>query len=207
MNNNKKNSTIIYISVFVLILIIFTFINSQISKKQGVPASKNDSISSGANVVGGHLPIAYINVDSLLLHYLFAKNANEELMKEQENSRATLNVRMKKLQSDAADFQRKLDNNGFLSRDRAEEEGKRLQQQDQDLQDLSSKLQDQFYAKQQKLNEQLRDTINIFLQEFNKDRKYEMIISNTANDNILWADPTYDITNEVIDALNHRMKK
>jgi Skp family chaperone for outer membrane proteins len=34
-----------------------------------------------------------------------------------------------------------------------------------------------------------------------------MIISNTANDNILWADPTYDITNEVVAALNKRMKK
>lgn len=203
---NKNNNTIFTFSVLTLIFMVFTFPNCQNTKNQS-NTNNSHATADSSSVNEKRLPVAYINVDSLLLHYLFAKDANEELMKEQENSRATLNSRMRKLQSDAAEFQRKLDNNAFSSRERAEEEGKRLQKQDQELQDLSTKLQDQFFAKQQKLNEQLRDTINIFLKEFNKDRKYEMIISNTANDNILWADPAYDITNEIIDALNTRMKK
>ncbi|MCL2597927.1 MAG: OmpH family outer membrane protein [Paludibacter sp.] len=203
----NKNSTIFKISI--LIFSVFALVNCRNTgnNSQSYSQNNNEEKPDSGYMRGKHLPIAYINIDSLLLHYSFAKDANEELMKEQENSRATLNARMKKLQSDAAEFQRKLDNNAFLSRDRAEEEGKRLQQQDQDLQNLSSKLQDQFYAKQQKLNEQLRDTINIFLKEFNKGHKYEMIISNTANDNILWAAPSYDITKDVIDALNNRMNK
>jgi len=198
-----KNNRIFTISV--LIFTFFAITNCQNSNKNSTK-NQNTATDSAESVVK-RLPIAYINVDSLLTHYLFAKDANEELMKEQENSRSTLNSRMRQLQQDAAEFQRKLDNNAFLSRERAEEEGARLQSKDRELQELSSKLQDQFFAKQQKLNEQLRDTINAFLKEFNKNKKYEMIISNTANDNILWADPTYDITNEVINALNERMKK
>jgi outer membrane protein len=199
---NKNNSIF---TIVILVFAAFTFANCQNNKDS--ENNYNVTTTDSTGKVTNRLPIAYINVDSLLLHYQFAKNANEELMKAQESSRATLNSRMRKLQEDANEFQRKLNNNAFLSRDRAEEEGARLQKQDQELQDLSAKLQEQFLTKQQKLSEQLRDTINVFLKEFNKDKRYEMIISNTANDNILWADPTYDITNEVIDALNKRMKK
>ncbi|MCL1868456.1 MAG: OmpH family outer membrane protein [Paludibacter sp.] len=199
---NKNNS------IFTIAVVVFAaFVCANCQNNNQNSAKNNAFATDSTGTVTARLPIAYINVDSLLLHYQFAKDANEELMKAQESSRATLNSRMRKLQEDAAEFQRKLNNNAFLSRDRAEEEGARLQKQDQELQDLSAKLQDQFITKQQKLSEQLRDTINVFLKAFNKDKKYEMIISNTANDNILWADPKYDITSEVIEALNKRMKK
>lgn len=51
---------------------------------------------------------------------------------------------------------------------------------------------------QQKLNLQLADTIKVNLVEFNKNKNYEIIFSNTASDNILYADEKYDITQEVI---------
>jgi len=57
------------------------------------------------------------------------------------------------------------------------------------------------------MNEQLRDSIYKFLQSYNKDKKYQMIISNTMNDNIMVADPAYNITNEVVDILNKKYKK
>jgi len=60
---------------------------------------------------------------------------------------------------------------------------------------------------QQKMNEQLRDSIYKFLRSYNKDKKYQMIISNTMNDNIMIADPIYNITNDVVNALNSKYKK
>jgi outer membrane protein len=42
------------------------------------------------------------------------------------------------------------------------------------------------------------------MKSFNKDHKYEMIISNTSSDNILYADKSYDITAEVTKLLNER---
>ena len=54
------------------------------------------------------------------------------------------------------------------------------------------------------MSEQLRDTINSFMKDFNKDHKYELIISNTSSDNILYANKSYDITAEVTKLLNER---
>ncbi len=94
-----------------------------------------------------------------------------------------------------------------MSRERAEREQSRLMQKQQELQELEAKLSQELFTKQQEVNTQLRDTITHFLNEFNKNQKYELIISNTANDNVLHAKAKYDITREVIDALNQRCMK
>ena len=54
------------------------------------------------------------------------------------------------------------------------------------------------------MSEELRDTINKFMKEYNKNNKYEIIISNTSNDNVLFAAKGYDITAEVTKLLNER---
>lgn len=153
------------------------------------------------------LPIAYVNIDSLLLNYTFAKNANEALIKKQEDSRLTVNARARQLQTEMNEFQRKLENNAFLSRERAEAAQTEILKKQKDLQDMDGRLSQQLMEQQQKMSEQLRDTINAFMKDYNKDGKYQMIISNTANDNILYAGKTYDITSDVIKALNARYSK
>jgi len=72
------------------------------------------------------------------------------------------------------------------------------------LQNLDGQLTQQLMQEQQKMSEELRDTINAFLKEYNKDGKYQLILSNTAGDNILFAAKGYDITDEVVKLLNER---
>ncbi len=156
---------------------------------------------------GEALPIAYLNVDSLLANYTFAQDASERLMQKQEDARLKLNTKARSLQNEMADFQRKLDNNAFLSRERAEKEQQRLIKKQQDLQDLEAKLTEDIMLENQTLNKQLADTLTQFLQTFNADGRYQIILSNTAKDNILMAADQYDITNEVVAGLNKRYKK
>ncbi len=163
--------------------------------------------SAATSVESDHFPVAYINIDSLLMNYVFAQEANEKLMSKQEDARLQLNQKARSLQNDMAEFQRKLDNNAFLSRERAEAEAQRLQKRQQDLQDLEAKLTQDIMLENQNLNLQLRDTLDNFLKDFNADGRYELILSNTQGDNILFSKPLYDITNEVVAALNNRYPK
>ena len=153
------------------------------------------------------LPIAYLNTDSLLVNYVFAQEANEKLMKKQEDARLKLNTKARTLQNEMADFQRKLENNAFLSRERAEKEQQRLIKKQQELQELEAKLTEDIMIENQKLNLQLADTLTNFLQEFNADGRYHVILSNNAKDNVLMAAESYNITNEVINKLNARYGK
>jgi outer membrane protein len=65
---------------------------------------------------GDGLKIAYVEVDSLMTQYTFAKDYSVTLQKKSNNARNTLNQKGNALQAAAANFQQKLNNNGFQSR-------------------------------------------------------------------------------------------
>lgn len=153
------------------------------------------------------MPVAYLNVDSLLANYTFAQEASDKLMSKQEDARVKMNTKLRTFQNEVADFQRKLENNAFLSRERAEKEQQRLAKKEQELQELEAKLTQDIMLENQKLNLQLADSLTNFLQLFNADGRYHIILSNTAKDNVLMAGEQYDITNEVIEGLNARYTK
>lgn len=198
-----KNISLVLNAILILAVIVL-FILVLGSKKN---STVEGIIRGNDSTFSNRLPIAYINIDSLLLNYQFAKESNENLMKRQEDSRLDLNVKARQLQAEMADFQKKLQNNAFLSRERAEQEQGRLMRKEQDLQQLNAKLSQELMDVQQKVSEQLRDSINIFLKEYNKDKKFELILSNTSSDNILIANDAYDITKEVTEELNKRYSK
>ena len=150
------------------------------------------------------LPIAYVNIDSLLLNYNYAKDLNEALLRKQENSRVSINQKGKALEREVTDFQKKIQNNAFLTEQRAQQEAARLQKQEAELNELSQRLNNELMIEQQKMNVQLNDSIQNFLKIYNAEKKYEFIFSNTMGDNILIAQPKYDITNDVLVELNKR---
>ena len=153
------------------------------------------------------MPVAYLNVDSLLANYSFAIEASEQLMSKQEDARLKMNTKLRTFQNEVADFQRKLQNNAFLSRERAEKEQQRLAKKEQELQELEAKLTQDIMLENQKLNMQLADSLTNFLQVFNADGRYHVILSNTAKDNVLMAAEQYDITEEVVAGMNARYNK
>ncbi|MDH6305102.1 outer membrane protein [Parabacteroides sp. PF5-5] len=148
------------------------------------------------------LPIAYVDMDSLLLNYNYYNDLLEVIMKKQENSRANINQQASKLQTEIQDFERKIQNNAFLTRQRAEEEQQRLMKKQQELEALDNRLARELMEEQQKLTEQLRDSLLAQLKIYNADRKFQVIFSSRSTDVILLANDAYNITDEILDHLN-----
>lgn len=169
--------------------------------------SNQNGQSSASVVASGETSacaFAYINVDSLLLNYEFAKDLNEALIKKTEDARANFNGQAQTFERDYNEFQRKLQTNAFLNEQRAQSEANRLEQKKNQLDQLNAKLQQELAQEQLDMNTRLNDTIQNFLKEYNAVKKFQFIFSNTMNDNILIADPQYDITSEVLEMLNER---
>lgn len=182
----------------VIVLFVLQFSDKQVAGLSVV--KQNDSLQTSI----GTLPIAYINVDSLLLHYTFSKEMNEQLLRKRESSMATLNQKGKELETEIGEYRRKLQNNAFLSQERAQSEENRLGKKQNELQELEQRLNIEITQEQSSMNEQLRDSVYNFLKTFNKENPYQIILSNTFNDNILYSAEKYDITKEVIEQLNAR---
>ena len=182
------------LAVAVIILFVFQF-----------SGNKNDSTgntSEGGDVsFGEYMPMAYIDVDSLIQNYTYSIDLNEQLMRKYENSQATLTERGRKLQVEMENFQRKVQTGTFASQERAESERDRIVKMEEDYQMLQQKLAQDFNNEQVRVNTEIRNTIITNLRDFNKDNKFQVIYGKMG-DNILYANEAYNITNESIKFLN-----
>ncbi|MBR5327891.1 MAG: OmpH family outer membrane protein [Paludibacteraceae bacterium] len=193
------NKILIAVNVL-LVAAVATLFGLVLSGKSNEPVSE---VVADAEV----LPVAYVNVDSVLVKYNFAIDANEQLMKKQEDARLKINTKLRSFQNDVNDFQRKLQNNAFLSRERAEQAQQALAKKEQDIQQLEAKLTQEILEENQKVNAQLADSLTNYLNIFNEEAKYHIIFSNNAKDNLLLANEQYDITEKIIEGLNARYQK
>ena len=148
-------------------------------------APKVEEKSASTNTANAGMKIAYIEVDSIMSQYKFCKEYSLILEKKSQNIQNTVNAKGRSLQAEAVQAG--------------------LQKQNADLQALQQRLGAEFQAETEKFNKALRDSIQHYLAVYNKDKKFSLILSK-AGDNILYADKTYDITNEVIAGLNKAYK-
>ena len=198
----KKGSLIFNIILSIAVIILFGLVLTQEENSTPESASQtNDTLTSASG-----LSLVYVNTDSILLNYEFAKHMNEELMKKEENSRADYNEKARNFQRDVNEFQRKVQNNAFLSLDRAQQEKERLAKLEAELQDLNSRLSNQLMMEQNNVSKQLRDTLENYLKEIQKDYGFTIVLSNSMGDNILYSESGLDITSAVVKGLNARYK-
>ena len=90
MKNQKLINITLIVTNVILVAAVATFavffFKGHTSQSAGVEVEKSEV-----------LPIAYLNTDSLLVNYIFAIEANEKLIKKQEDARLKLNNLGKKL--------------------------------------------------------------------------------------------------------------
>ena len=108
------------------------------------------------------MKIAYVEIDTLLAKYNYCVDLNEAMVKKSENVRLTLNQKAKDLDRQKQEFPDKVQNNAYLTQERAKEEYNRIAKLEQDLQNLGNKLQAELMSENKTEQLQLRDSINAF---------------------------------------------
>jgi outer membrane protein len=167
---------------------------------------------------GELLPIAVVNTDSILQHYTLAVESSDKLQAQYEESMVKLDTKAKAFQKeyetfqqDVINFQKKVEAGAFLSRERAESEQARLQKKEQqlmakqqELENLRQQLSSDFMNQQAALTQQLQDSVQACLRDMNADGHYHLILNDAV---LLNKTAGYDITDDVIEALNARYTK
>ncbi|PVX49904.1 periplasmic chaperone for outer membrane proteins Skp [Balneicella halophila] len=182
-----------YLTLWVILVLSLVACNQPQSN-----STKNADSSTGN--------IAYVNVDTLMEKYQFAKDLNEEFTKKQENMTADLNVKARKFEDMVKSFQYRLQNNGFASRTRAENEQKQIEKKRQELMELDQTLKNELSEEYQAIITRLQDTISKELELFNEKAGYDLILRTTKGGNVLYGKPELDITEEFVNQLNKGYK-
>jgi outer membrane protein len=182
------------LAVAVIILFVLFFTGN---KKSSNP---NVAVSAAGNV-SDVMSIAYVDIDSLMQQYTYSLDLNEKLAKEYENSNSKLTEQARRLQTEMEDFQRKLDTNSFLSRERAESEHQRILRRQEELEKLRVQYAQDFETLRITMTQDMRNIIIAQLQVYNSNKGLH-IIYGKRDESILYANEIYNITAEVIEHLN-----
>lgn len=195
----KKFSILLNVALVIATLVFYSCTPNKSSE------TVNTSNATEGNGTG--TKVVYINTDTLMNNYLLAIELNEAFLKKQEERRTELNVKAKSLDQEANEFQRKLQNNGFLSEARAVDARDQLLVKQENLRRLQQEMMDKTAREQNDLNKQLYDKLTFFLKEYNKDHKFDIVLSTQVGSTVLYAVNGFDITNDVVKILNEDYKK
>ena len=184
---------VLVIAVGALFVLYFT--GNEKSSPDQTEKKSTESINTGMG------EMAYINIDTLMNNMDMFFDLRSKLVDKQKNSEAELNSRSKDFEKSATDFQEKV-KKGLITRSRAQEIEQELYQEQQNLINLKDKLSQELAEEEQVMNRQLVYYITDYLKEYNKENKYQFIISNSLAGPLLYASDKQDITNYVVEGIN-----
>lgn len=169
----------------------------------GATAERNGSAVQDTLAVAG-LPIAFVNIDSLEKHYQLFADKKEQLEKKQKSMEALLEKKFTEIQND---YQAAQQAAASMTPAQLEEAQRRLENKQLELQRLQQQMETDFQKQIEAFNEQLQDSLDSYLASLNADGRYRYVLSYTRGGTILYSDPALDITREVIEGMNRRLKK
>jgi outer membrane protein len=197
-----KNITIVSCTAFLLGSLLFCSCNS----KPQATAVASPPVTVVPPATSAGTKIAYVNIDSLEANYELLKTKREEFKKRQASMENELQRSYQQMQGDAAEVQKKAQAN-TLTQSEYDAAQKHLMQMQQSLETRKQSLTDQLVKEQDDFNKDLKARLDAFLNEYNKDRRYDYILSySAAGSSILYVNKQLDITKDVVAGMNATAK-
>jgi outer membrane protein len=164
--------------------------------------------SIGRNIdldsIGG-IRVVYFDIDTVMYRYKFALDINKEMIGKENKIIATLNSKRRGIEEEVAQFEYRCNTRTFPNEQAFINERDEIMRKEQDYIKLRDELYSQLEKENQARGKELRDSIGNFIQEYNKIKGYDFILTKIG-DNIFYANQTLDITQEIVDGLNRRYR-
>lgn len=145
--------------------------------------------------------IAVVDIDSLQEHYKYFQDERVRLETLSKQYDAQLKGKMTAFQKAQADLQQKMQRGEIKSEDDYNKAMQRLQSLQTEGQKLETSLAQKLAAEQENFNKELRKNLNNYIKEYNKEGRFSLILTKSG-DNVLYVEPTMDITAEITEGLN-----
>jgi len=195
----KGSSLIVSVLALIAVAILYVLHFTQNKKPADTP-TQTESVSDATN----SFRIAYVKADSIILNYDLAQDLHDDFTKKQEAYNSEFGTKRQSFEREAAAFQEKLQRGGFLTEQRAIQERDRLVGREQEILQLDQELSGKLAELQAANNQQILDSLLNYLDEYNKDKKYDYIFNGAE---ILVGNEAHNITADVLKALNERYNK
>jgi outer membrane protein len=199
-----KNISVILNVVLLAAVGYLYYYNFSAKKNTTTVADKKQSGEKSSATSGiPHGNIAYIEIDSLHENYLYYKSLKDELERRQKTGAQALEEKQKRFQARAGQLQQRAQS---MTQQEQEAAGKEMDNMQQELARGKQDLDNQLFELSNNMKTNVLKNVQNFLLEFNKDKKYDYILSYEPGF-MFYKDSTLNITSAVINGLNEMDKK
>lgn len=146
---------------------------------------------------------AYVDTSELMKQYTEAKDLEAKYKAQSEEKGRQLEAEINRFKQDAANFQSQAQANG---QEWAQKRGAELQKREQQLGYAQQALAQQLQQESGKEMDSLISGVKKFIKEYGKKNGYAYIYGTGDAASILYAEDKYDITKDIIKALNDKYK-
>ena len=196
-----KNTSLILSIIALVAVVTFGIISLT---KDGKKAETCQAGEATVNAEAG--AIVYIDLDRILTEYDMANDLRSVVETKVQNIQAEINRRGQKLEKQVAEYQEKIQK-GLMTRSVAEVQGQKLQQEELDFNNYAAQKQQEIQEEQVVMMNQLGDAIQTFINKYNEEKQYAMILTNSGGAPVITADASLDITEDVLTKLNEEYIK
>ena len=175
-----KNTSLIISIVSLVVAITFgvLYLTGKNDKKAAGAEGESTEITASAG------DIVYVELDRILMEYDMANDLRSSVEAKIQKIQEEVERRGKKLEKDISAWQEKL-NKGLMTRTVAEAQQEQIAQEEQMV-----------------MMNQIGDAIKTFLDAYNVEKEYAMIITNSGGAPVITADEGLNITEDVLARLN-----
>ncbi len=193
-----KTTGSIFTKITLGILVAASVVACNNDKKAAAPAAASTTVAGGETIV-------FVNQDTLLAKYEYAKDMRTRLEAKGKSADGDINTRGQAFQREVAEFQR---NANTMSADQRAATQDRLQRKQQELQQYQQNATAEFQNLQGNEANKLYDKVADFTKAYAKEKGYKMVLTySKSNPNILYGDESLDVTADVLKGLNAEYEK
>ncbi len=196
-----KNTSLILSVISLIAVVVFGVLTLTKGGKQAEPATEEAATEAAQKG-----DIVYVDLDRILMEYDMANDLRSVVETKVQNIQAEVNRRGQKLEKEVAAYQEKIQK-GLMTRSVAEVQGQKLQEQEIEFNNYAAQKQQEINEEQVVMMNQLGDAIQTFINKFNEEKQYAMILTNSGGAPVITADANLDITDAVLAGLNEEYIK
>ena len=192
----KKNFAGIVATAGAIAITFATLISCNNNSAPAAEAKGESTVAAGS--------IVYFNLDRVLEEYDMANDLRSVAETKINSINQEVNRRGSKLEKDTKTFQDKI-NKGLMTQSVAEVQYRKLQEQQNSFQQYAAQKQQEIAEEQQVMMNQIADAIKTFIDEYNEEKGYAMILTTQGDilpAPVVTADSSLDITDEILEGLN-----
>ncbi len=207
-NPGQKTKNPIYTGLLILnvilligLAILYASFFTNNKKAKETESITKQSVQTKATPGNEAITIAYINSDTLIANYQYAKDLEKELQALKTNLEKNFESQVRSVQNDYENY---LKTGASLTLSEQKKKEESFKQRQQDLGKMQESMMMQIQQKQLTENTKLVNAIYAFIKNYNeKNGKFTVILKKSFIESpVLYIDENLDLTKEILEGLN-----